>query len=130
MERWIERARRRMAELGITQEDLCAPLKVKTRGAVGHYLACRRTPTPEQVEALAKALRCTVDWLLGGRGPMQVRDYQAPEESITGYWVDSLTPDERALLEKYRQLKPQDKMTLQEVSNALVRPASPALKSR
>ena len=118
-----------MAELGITQEDLCAPLKVKTRGAVGHYLASRRKPTPEQMEALAEALRCTVDWLLCGRGPVQVRDYQAPEEGLTGYWVDSLTPDERALLEKYRQLKPQDKMTLQEVTDALARPAPPALKS-
>jgi transcriptional regulator with XRE-family HTH domain len=118
-----------MAELGITQEDLCAPLKVKTRGAVGHYLASRRKPSPEQMEALAGALRCNVDWLLCGRGPMQVRDYQAPEENITGYWIDDLPPDEQALLEKYRQLKPQDKMTLQEVINALVRPASPARKS-
>ena len=92
MENWMERARRRMADLGITQEDLCALLKVKTRGAVGHYLAGRRKPTPEQVEALAEALQCSVDWLLTGRGRMQVDDAQGRTQGVSVEVANRLAP--------------------------------------
>jgi len=37
--KWAPRAKRRMADLGITQDDLKGTLKVKTRGAVGHYFS-------------------------------------------------------------------------------------------
>lgn len=65
METWMDRARRRMHELGIRQDDLIRPLGVKTRGAVGHYLSGRRKPDPDQVVALARWLRMSTDELLG-----------------------------------------------------------------
>jgi phage repressor protein C with HTH and peptisase S24 domain len=66
METWHERAKRRMKEVGKTQEDLIAPLGVTTRGAVGHYLNGRREPNAEQLQALAKELNCSINWLLSG----------------------------------------------------------------
>lgn len=63
-EPWYERAKRRMKQMGITQDDLKAPLSVETRGAVGHYLTGRRDPTPDQLAALAKALKISLDELL------------------------------------------------------------------
>jgi hypothetical protein len=61
---WQQRARRRMGEVGVTQEDLKKPLGVKTRGAVGHYLSGRRDPSPEQFKALSVALQTSPNWLL------------------------------------------------------------------
>jgi len=56
-----------MRGLGITQQDLSAALSC-TRGAVGHYLSGRRTPSLQQLEAIAGALDTSPAWLLyGGR---------------------------------------------------------------
>lgn len=63
---WLDIAKRRMKKLGITQDDLKGPLGVKTRGAVGHYLAGRREMSAEQLRALATALEWSVDQLLTG----------------------------------------------------------------
>lgn len=61
---WYEAAKKRMRELGITQEDLIKPLGVQTRGAVGHYLTGRRTPTPEQFKELASMLKLNMNQLI------------------------------------------------------------------
>lgn len=63
-ETWIDRTRRRMAELGVTQADLMEPLGVNTRGAVGHYMTGRREPSLAQFAALAERLGMTTDELL------------------------------------------------------------------
>jgi transcriptional regulator with XRE-family HTH domain len=55
-----------MLVLGLTQDDLRKPLKVKTRGAVGHYLSGRRDPNPEQLIAMAGCLKVSLDELLMG----------------------------------------------------------------
>lgn len=69
MTTWRDRARRRLKELGLTQDDLMEPLDVSTRGAVGHYLSGRRKPSIEQAAALARALQMSLDELVFGRGP-------------------------------------------------------------
>lgn len=97
MENWNERARRRLTDLGLTQEDLCQPLKVKTRSAVGHYLTGRRQVTPLQLVALAHTLHCSLDWLMTGVGAYRVND----DEPTPG---QAQTPDEQILLERYRQI--------------------------
>ena len=56
-----------MKELSIIQDDLCQVFGVKTRGAVGHYLTGRRQITPEQLQALADALQCSIEWLVIGK---------------------------------------------------------------
>lgn len=62
---WLIRASARLRALGVTQQDLVQPLKVRTRGAVGHYLTGRREMSPEQLRALAKACKWTLDELMG-----------------------------------------------------------------
>lgn len=64
---WIGRARARMAELGLNQNDLIEPLGVQTRGAVGHYMTGRREPSMSQMIALSTALRMSLDDLLLGK---------------------------------------------------------------
>lgn len=66
MENWTDRAKKRMKDLGLTQDDLRKTLGVKTRGAVGHYLGNRRQPTPDQMASLARALRMSMDELMTG----------------------------------------------------------------
>ena len=111
MENWTERARRRMIDLDLVQSDLRQPLQVKSRSAVGHYLSGRRQLTPTQLWALAHTLRCSLDWLFTGIGPISVERDEPPGEP--------LTPDEQTLLERYRQMAPPEKTALQTVVNAL-----------
>lgn len=63
---WVERARERMAALGLTYDQLAEPLSVSTRGAVSHYLNRRRELSAEQAVQLADLLGCSVEWLLTG----------------------------------------------------------------
>lgn len=79
-ETWADRARRRMQELGKTQEDLTKPLGVKTRGAVGHYFRGRRNLNYDQFKALADELRCSMDWLMTGRGSMETPKSTPPSQ--------------------------------------------------
>lgn len=55
-----------MKDLGLKQDDLCYPLGVKTRGAVGNYLSGRRTPDHMQFFRLANFLGLTVEQMMGG----------------------------------------------------------------
>lgn len=55
-----------MTFLKLTQGDLMEAFGVATRGAVGHYLNRRRSPSPEQLIALADVLRMTVGELMAG----------------------------------------------------------------
>lgn len=70
---WRTRALKLMKERDVTQDDLRKPLGVKTRGAVGHYLAGRRKPSIEQLTALAGVLKTTVAELTGESDPSAAR---------------------------------------------------------
>lgn len=52
-----------MKELSLIQKDLCRPLGVETRGAVGHYFKGRRELTFNQAINLSKVLHVTLDEL-------------------------------------------------------------------
>lgn len=52
--------------MGMTQGDLVEPLGVRSRSAVGHYLAGRRQLTVEQGIILAELLDVSMDWLYRG----------------------------------------------------------------
>ena len=60
---WTYRAKRIMRAKGLIQDDLCKPLGVKTRGAVGHYFTGRRQLNLGQAVALAHTLQCSMDEL-------------------------------------------------------------------
>ena len=59
MMNWQERARARMKELGLRQEDLTDALGVTTRSAVGHYFNDRRSLSVGQAKALCSVLKMT-----------------------------------------------------------------------
>jgi len=61
-----ERVRERRDALGLSQDEVAQRLGPKaSRVQVSHYECQRRTPTAAVVRALAVALRCSADWLLG-----------------------------------------------------------------
>jgi transcriptional regulator with XRE-family HTH domain len=62
---WNERARERMAELGITQTALAESLGV-VRAAVSHYLSGRTEPPLSLFMLICRHLQVSSDWLLFG----------------------------------------------------------------
>lgn len=62
---WMDRAKTLMQSRGISQEELAASLSC-TRGAIGHYLSGRRSPSLEQLARLAEALQTDPAWLVFG----------------------------------------------------------------
>jgi SOS-response transcriptional repressor LexA len=72
---WVDITRARMRELGLKQSDLMKALGVTTRGAIGHYLSRRRTPSPNQLQSLAIVLKLSIGELMGGgRTAIAVRE--------------------------------------------------------
>lgn len=55
MEKWTQRAKARMAEIGVTQEQLAERLGV-TQGAIGHWLNERREPKLDMINRIMKEL--------------------------------------------------------------------------
>ncbi|OGT63254.1 MAG: hypothetical protein A3E85_06080 [Gammaproteobacteria bacterium RIFCSPHIGHO2_12_FULL_45_12] len=72
MSTWANRIRLRIKELGLTQEELAAKLGI-TRGAVTHYLACRRVPPLAQFHKIATVLKTTPAWLQFGVSPSDTK---------------------------------------------------------
>ena len=71
MAKWYDRAKARMAELEIRQDDLLKVFGVTTRGAVGHYLSGRRDPPTDALVRLADRLNLSLDTLLRGEPASQ-----------------------------------------------------------
>ncbi len=67
MGEWFDRAKVRMAAVGVTQEQLMPLFGVTTRGAVGHYLSGRRDPSSTVLVKLADRLSMSLDELLRGQ---------------------------------------------------------------
>jgi transcriptional regulator with XRE-family HTH domain len=64
---WNQRARERMAELGVTQAALAAAIGAQV-GRVGHYLSGRNEPPLAHLMLICRHLQVSADWLLFG-GP-------------------------------------------------------------
>ncbi len=96
---WTDRVRQLMTDQKKTQEDLRVVFGVRTRGAVGHYLTGRRTPSPTQLVDLSKELGCSLDWLL--KGELRVNEPSA------AYIVEKKgdLPQYERLLQTYRFLE-------------------------
>ncbi|MGZ3767246.1 MAG: helix-turn-helix domain-containing protein [Mucilaginibacter sp.] len=94
--KWYDYAKGLMADKKIKQDDLLNVFNVKTRGAVGHYLSGRRTPSAEQLKSLADRLGISLDELMSGE-----LDYteQRPPVIDEESWK-SLSPRTRAFVEE------------------------------
>lgn len=92
---WAERAQSIMTKRGMTYDDVASALEVKSRSAVGHYLAGRRQLSADQAVHLAECLGCRVAWLLTG---------ELPIEKPEGEGAVELSP--QALLDRFGDLPP------------------------
>lgn len=79
MTTWLTRVERRMAELGLTQEDVADKVGL-SRGAIGHYLTGRRQPPLNQFAKLAAALGVSPSWLQFGTS--ETEQTQQPKDLI------------------------------------------------
>lgn len=92
---WAERAQSIMTKRGMTYDDVASALEVKSRSAVGHYLAGRRQLSAQQAVKLSERLGCRVGWLLTGELPIE-----RPE----GEGAVELSP--QVLLDRFGDLPP------------------------
>jgi len=76
--------------MGLTQTTLAKTISVG-QDQIARWEGGVYTPSRGQIVALARALGCTTDWLLGVAGEGETR--------LTG---SALSPDERRLIELYR----------------------------
>lgn len=63
---FTQRLRRRRMELGLSKQELAAQVGV-SQTTIQQYES-RQLPKGEYAVRLAEALRCSLDWLLAGRG--------------------------------------------------------------
>jgi transcriptional regulator with XRE-family HTH domain len=63
---WTKRAKKLMAEQGVSQNDIMPVMGVKSSGAISHYFTGRNSPTVPAINALAKYLNVSPQYLLYG----------------------------------------------------------------
>ena len=63
---WAKRAKRLMSEQGVSQNDIIPIMGVKSSGAISHYFTGRNSPTVPAINALAKYLNVSPQYLLYG----------------------------------------------------------------
>ena len=102
---WITKAKDLMRQRGITQQDLVPVMGKTTRGAIGHYFTGRSEPSLEQLEALAKFLGVSINYLIGNEESainktMLEQCVEIVEEVATEHGVD-LTSHQTAKIVAY-----------------------------
>jgi SOS-response transcriptional repressor LexA len=87
---WQSTAKAKMRTLKITQTDLISVMGVTTRGAVGHYLSGRRTPSIDQFKALADHLGMKLDELMSDGNSMQEPSSRYSVQVLSQYPVSTM----------------------------------------
>lgn len=82
------------ARLGLSQVALAKILSISS-GAVGQYEIGRNLPKSARFEAISKALGVTVEWLLTGDDPEQIRRAQTTTEAEALRIIRKLPDDKR-----------------------------------
>lgn len=95
-----KRLRERRLELNMTQNELADAAGVD-QSQIWKYESGRTFPGADRLLTLCHVLDVSADWLLGIEPP------------------DALTPDEAALLSRYRALSPEARAVLQDVARLL-----------
>ena len=97
----------RMAELGISQADLCR-LTGLASSMVSHYCTGQRMPSIPAALKIARVLNTSVDYLAFGNLPQKKADSLAVKEKAVRYASKRLSPehieDEHSLVGMYRLL--------------------------
>jgi len=99
---------------GLSQAQLGAAIGVSKNAISQMELGSSKNPSAENLLPLAEALGVDPKWLISGKGPM----YPKPDIITEA----SLTPDEAAMLEKYRRMDADKQTAAQTVFDALAQP--------
>ncbi len=95
---WIDRARARMKDLGITQAQLGEGIGALP-ARVGHYMSGRNEPPIAHLMLIARYLHVTTDWLLFGGNAEPIRI--PTSEDILAARIRDLDPAARRDVEGY-----------------------------
>lgn len=74
---WVPKVRAIMKKKGITLDDLAGVMKVKTRGAVGHYFSGRRQMTIERMVMLANIVGIDIKEMIQDPQQRTVKEFPA-----------------------------------------------------
>lgn len=105
------RLRVAMKEAGVANTTLAEAAGVSIQ-AVSGWLRTGKIAR-ERIPVVAATVRCSVDWLLTGNEPIEIRE-QGP-----AYKGGVYSRDEQGLIETYRSLSPEDRVRLQKIASAL-----------
>lgn len=102
MESCAARLRKALTARNMRQADLCQRTGIP-KSAISQYLSGAFEPKQDRVAILAHALNVQEAWLMGFDVPMEREDAAEAAPDVT--------PEEAALLERFRQM-PEDKQRL------------------
>ncbi|WP_041794825.1 helix-turn-helix domain-containing protein [Pararhodospirillum photometricum] len=111
----LERIVRRLTALGMSERKACQEAGIGVDAI--RDIRRGRTPRVEVIVKLSKVLECRLEWLLTGEGP---ETDEAP----------AMTPRQRALLDLFSALPPEDQDRALRLARALAEPADPAIDDR
>lgn len=92
---WHKRAKSRLQALQLTQDELANAVG-KTQSGVNHWLAGRREPGLDDLERLARALKCTPGWLAFGEGPGEPVEAPTIDDALLEQAVAAVEEAKRA----------------------------------
>ena len=97
-----QRLQKALQYAGLSQSDVARAIKIKPQAI--QYLCAGKAKSSRYATQIAKVCNVDPDWLATGKGVMI---------------KDTLSDDERAMLELYRQLSSKNKAAIREVVSAL-----------
>ena len=115
---WTDRAKRRMADLDMTQTNLAERLGV-SRAAAGHYLTGLRKPNPQQLVQISEILEISLDELLIGQTTLNKDRMTAAIEALEVALAVSkktLPPSRKAGLINYLYIQQEKGVRLEDLS--------------
>ncbi len=113
-----ERIRRARLEQGISQSELARKFGVKPQ-AVQHWESGAANPKTERISDVALILNVQVSWLLADQLQSEIQSEMFVQESVAKTY-NCFLPDEKLVLDMYRNLDEQDKAIFLEVIELMV----------
>lgn len=121
-----DRMKERMTVLDLTQDQL-ATLASVSQTAI-HKLLTGKSESTKKLPQLARALECSIDWLAEGTGHPGRRSFTVSDTGqgsgaaiVNTVDIKRLPPDERRLLEDYRDLNQDEKRAVRNISATMAK---------
>ena len=110
-----ERLKELRLEMGMTQTQLARVCNVSVQ-CISSLEMGTRSPSGKTLQVLSSHLGVTIDYLLG-----QTDEYIYGLSSVKDFPRDTLSPEEKFLVNSYRLLTPDDRVLLQAIVEVLYR---------